>query len=43
VVVLGFFAALLVPRRRPLAIQESDSLQRIREIPLLDSARQLSA
>jgi hypothetical protein len=43
VVVLGFFAALLVPRRRPLAIQERNSLQRIREIPLLDSPRQLSA
>ena len=43
VVVLGFLAALLVPRRRALAIQESDSLQRIREIPLLDASRQLSA
>jgi EmrB/QacA subfamily drug resistance transporter len=43
VVVLGFFAALLVPRRRPLAVQERNSLQRIREIPLLDSSRQLSA
>ena len=43
VVVLGFLAALLVPRRRALAIQESDSLRRIREIPLLDASRQLSA
>jgi EmrB/QacA subfamily drug resistance transporter len=43
VVVLGFLAALLVPRRRALAIQENDSLRRIREIPLLDASRQLSA
>jgi EmrB/QacA subfamily drug resistance transporter len=43
VVVLGFLAALLVPRRRPLAIQESNSLRRIREIPLFDSSHQLSA
>jgi len=43
IVVLGFFASLLVPNRRPLAIQESNSLQRIKEIPLLDSPRPLSA
>jgi EmrB/QacA subfamily drug resistance transporter len=43
VVLLAFFAALLVPRRRPLAIQESNSLQRIREIPLFDTSHQLSA
>ncbi len=43
VVMLGFFAALLVPRRRPLAVQESDALRRIREIPLGDTAPKLSA
>jgi EmrB/QacA subfamily drug resistance transporter len=43
IVVLGFIAALFVPRRRPLAIQESNSLQRIREIPLFDASHQLSA
>jgi EmrB/QacA subfamily drug resistance transporter len=43
VVVLGFIAALLVPRRRPLAIQERNALQRVREIPLLDVPHELSA
>jgi len=43
VVMLGFLAALLVPRRRALSAQESNSLQRIREIPLLEPARPLSA
>ena len=43
VVMLGFLAALLVPRRRALSVQESNSLQRIREIPLLEPAPPLSA
>lgn len=41
-VVLGFITALFVPRRRPLAVQESSSLQRIKEIPLLEPTHPLT-
>ena len=43
IVTIGVIMALLVPNRRGLSAPELASLERIREIPLHDTPRQLSA
>jgi EmrB/QacA subfamily drug resistance transporter len=43
IVIVGVFAALLIPRRRPLAAPELASLQRIKEIPLFEAPSRRSA